>query len=590
MKTKKNKLINLLKLGISLFGISLLLFNCEKQNFETEVEATKSPFSQKFVTLSAIPKVKQFLPKKLKSIYQNKSAAFNEAVFFENNILEVIDTLNNTNYSIGFLLPKAPKGQFFNLIIGKNSYGELKTPFVLKYTCDEAQINNFAASNYNFSFFKGVVSRHKYTDYFEKEYFSKTTAGEECPTEFDSNGDPVPCEIENIEGTSSNSAGTDGDLGSTGPGTTGSGSIPSAGGSGSCSLLGALYVINCGGSNTNSLHLFGGCGGRDKLTADYYMVWNCALQKHSKVSVDCPPCATTNEGGIGINTVSIETMRATLKKVLTLSGTQLGWVNHVDNIPEVAAIYAFLQSSQIDGVYDTKAKNFANEAISFLKENPQYNFEQYENWFSTFNAELETNPTVVNPDDITFETPLTQQTLPTFSTFLTKFPKRGNSGNYSAMSTTDAYTLAGGSLLNSHINQRNQYNNACAIRASRGLLYSGIQIPVLKYNGSQRTQKGGDLKNYILDAVSFNTYMIAKFGETTTKLEGADANDPVKIAAFLNGKNGIYVIINNDGRSKSSGGAGYSGHCDVIINGMCISGANTNPQGGVKSIRIWELN
>ena len=94
------------------------------------------------------------------------------------------------------------------------------------------------------------------------------------------------------------------------------------------------------------------------------------------------------------------------------------------------------------------------------------------------------------------------------------------------------------------------------------------------------------------DAVSFNTYMVAKFGEVevSAKLEGADANDPVKLAAFLNGKNGIYVIINNDGRSKSSGGAGYSGHCDVIINGMCISGANTNPQGGVKSIRIWELN
>lgn len=46
-----------------------------------------------------------------------------------------------------------------------------------------------------------------------------------------------------------------------------------------------------------------------------------------------------------------------------------------------------------------------------------------------------------------------------------------------------------------------------------------IQIPVLKYNNSQRTQKGGDGKNYILDAVSFNKFMEDKFGEPTTALQ-----------------------------------------------------------------------
>jgi hypothetical protein len=237
-------------------------------------------------------------------------------------------------------------------------------------------------------------------------------------------------------------------------------------------------------------------------------------------------------------------------------------------------------------LYSIEAKNFAIEAIEFLRINAQYNFEQYENWFSTNYIELETNTTVVDPNDITFETPLTQQALPAFSTFLANFPKKGTSGNYTPLKTTDAYILVGGSLLNSHINQNSQYNNACAIRASRGLLYSGIQIPVLKYNGSQRTQKGADGKNYILDAVSFNTYMVAKFGETSAKLEGADANDPVKVAALLNGKNGIYVIVNSNTTT-----AGYSGHCDVIINGMCISGAYTGDvPGGIKSIRIWELN
>lgn len=79
-----------------------------------------------------------------------------------------------------------------------------------------------------------------------------------------------------------------------------------------------------------------------------------------------------------------------------------------------------------------------------------------------------------------------------------------------------------------------------------------------------------------------------KFGAATHELTGADANDPVQVANLLSGKNGIYVIINNDG--SDSTGAGYSGHVDAIINGDCISSANTTPRGGVKSIRIWELN
>jgi hypothetical protein len=62
-------------------------------------------------------------------------------------------------------------------------------------------------------------------------------------------------------------------------------------------------------------------------------------------------------------------------------------------------------------------------------------------------------------------------------------------------------------------------------------------------------------------------------------------NDPVKVAALLNGKNGIYVIVNSNTTTS-----GYSGHCDTIINGKCISNAYTTPSGGVKSIRIWPLN
>ncbi|WP_314057954.1 hypothetical protein [Empedobacter brevis] len=71
---------------------------------------------------------------------------------------------------------------------------------------------------------------------------------------------------------------------------------------------------------------------------------------------------------------------------------------------------------------------------------------------------------------------------------------------------------------------------------------------------------------------------------------GYDANDPQKAVDLLRGKNGIYVIINNDPRSTNRGGAGYSGHVNLILNGKCIGGEYLKPKGGVKSIRIWILN
>ncbi|MDH0673075.1 type VI secretion system amidase effector protein Tae4 [Empedobacter sp. GD03861] len=221
----------------------------------------------------------------------------------------------------------------------------------------------------------------------------------------------------------------------------------------------------------------------------------------------------------------------------------------------------------------------------FFNQNPNISWDYLENWFFKKQLETESHP-VINPDLITFDTPIQQASLPSFNTFLSNFPKNGTYPNYTELLTSDAYKLAGGSLWDSHLNQREAYNNACAIRGSRGLLYSGFDIPVLRYNGTQRTQKGGDGKNYILDAVSFNKFMIQKFGDTPHKLEGADANDPKKVADLLKNKNGIYVIINDKYPSQIH----YSGHVDTIINGKCIGGAYTTPNGGVKSIRIWVLN
>ena len=130
------------------------------------------------------------------------------------------------------------------------------------------------------------------------------------------------------------------------------------------------------------------------------------------------------------------------------------------------------------------------------------------------------------------------------------------------------------------------YQNACSIRGSRALNYSYNPIPVIIENGVQKTEKGGDLKNYILSAKAFNKYMHKTYGEPTHKLTKAeiDAN-PKAIADFLTGKTGIYSTIN-----ISYSQSGYSGHVDIIINGSVLGGAHTDAKGGVEVIEIWQLN
>ena len=268
----------------------------------------------------------------------------------------------------------------------------------------------------------------------------------------------------------------------------------------------------------------------------------------------------------------------------TLSVPQLILWNSL-NSQQKDAIKEFLFKNN----YSLNAQDFALELMEIMEGNPEITWSNIENWFLGEDPGSDLSE-IINPDNITYDAPLTQQDLPSMSDFVNYFPKKGTSGNYTEMPTSEVYELVGGTLWNSHQNDvNNNYQNACSIRGSRGLLYSGIVIPVLHYN-TQRTQKGGDNKNYILDAVSFDKFMRDKFGSPTHELTGTDANDLGVVVDFLKDKNGIYVIINSDGRSRQLGGAGYSGHVDAIINGMCISSAYTTPQGGVKSIAIWELD
>ena len=122
--------------------------------------------------------------------------------------MEVIDTLQNTNYSLRFTYPDTPLGEFYNLVIGRTPEGVLKTPFVLKYTCDDNFLEDYIAHDFNMYYFKGMVKMHVYTDFFSVDAFSRTTGS--CPPELDAVGDPVACEQAPIDGSDTSGGGGDG--------------------------------------------------------------------------------------------------------------------------------------------------------------------------------------------------------------------------------------------------------------------------------------------------------------------------------------------------------------------------------------------
>ena len=553
----------------------LFVTSCEyNEVFETpQTEATQSLFKVKTVKLEEIPEIKDYLNTKTNNIFYKESTDKDGAIFDIENIMEVIDTLNYTNYSFRFVYPDTPVSIFYNLVVGKTPEGEAKEPFVLKYVCDESHLDEFIINDFNLQYFKGKVGIHKYIDFFEDGNFYK---GETyCPPNLDEYGDPIPCDKVTLDGSNPDGGGSEneGDPygGYPSDGDT-SGDDTSSDDTSSDDNSDDNTSSDTSGGEFQPCLIYDGNG--NSLLVDCRQLKDNFPVEEKSTTSDCPDCPGP-EGGIGINTTTID-INTILGEIL--NDEQLLWLSaHPE---EEDAIKQYLKVNN-----SLEAEVFIYEAIDFLTNNIQFNFTQYENWFSSYYPDLELNTLEINPNDITYDTPLTQQVLPTFDTYISHFPKLGTVGNYEQMSSPDVYELVGGTLYTSHINDLKNYSNACSIRGSRGLLYSGINIPVLRYNNNQRTQKGGDNKNYILDAVSFNKFMIDKFGEATYKLEGVDANDTKKVANLLNGKNGIYIIINN-----SPGQAGYSGHVDSIINGICIGGAYTVTSGGIKSIRIWELN
>ena len=363
---KKRTLKKIVPFGILFFGISLLLWNCEKEEFRGHIvlDETASNYHSRTIALDDIYDVKKYLDNLLPQSGINKTSEVEGAIFDQDHVLEVIDTLQNTNYSLRFTYPDTPLGEFYNLVIGRTPEGVLKTPFVLKYTCDDNFLEDYIAHDFNMYYFKGMVKMHVYTDFFSVDAFSRTTGS--CPPELDAVGDPVACEQAPIDGSDTSGGGGDG--GNYGNPNSNPGN--DSGGTGGFNITITDEDCLC-----HSTHAAGGC---THPIIVIIISGAGGMQRSVNTNTDdCPGCADVNtDGGIGVNEPSMESMRVDLMHRLQVNDSnQINWVNDDMNNQNVIDIISFLNLHTDPNGNDTlHAINFAQSAVEALMNNGEVDF------------------------------------------------------------------------------------------------------------------------------------------------------------------------------------------------------------------------
>ena len=362
---KKRTLKKVLQFGILLFGIPLLLWNCEKEDMKASIvlQELDDKYHSRTITLDDIYDVKKHLDDLMPQQRDiNKTSEVEGAIFDEDHVLEVIDTLQNTNYSLRFTYPDTPLGEFYNLVIGRTPEGVLKTPFVLKYKCDNNFLENYIAHDFDIHYFEGMVKMHVYTDFFSVDAFSKTTNS--CPPEFDAVGDPVACE-ENPIGIGSGSGGPGGSSGGPGgsPGGTGGSSGGTGGSSGGTGGQNISLTCTCVGHSVTQIN-DGTC------TCTSYVLEIFMTRSNNRTADDCPSCASSNPiGGIGVNEPNISSMIGNIKNALDLNSSELVWLHNDATNGEIMEIDLYINMNSLDGSLLNEAKEFGESAVEALMNN-----------------------------------------------------------------------------------------------------------------------------------------------------------------------------------------------------------------------------
>lgn len=303
--------------------LSLLFARCEEDSGLSGAVSSGRLVAPAYTitTVSAkhLPGLSAFLESDAK-LFLHKHDTLAGAIFDTGHIIEVTDTLNSANYSMGFSYPGAPEGSLYNLIIGKDPQGNYTAPVVMEYQCDASQLPAFLESGYNLHYFKGSIRRYRFEDFFSNTELSGKPPGD-C-TQFDVYGDPLPCAETEFEGSGTGTGGSAaaGENGSAPGGGTGDGNSGGSGGYG----ITVYHIIPSG-----AWYEFGP-GSVCQHPGECQIVINIGGAAQQKSS--CPPCTPPGEGVGVAPTYPYAVNKLHLAFDGGLTPTQLQWLSQHSNI------------------------------------------------------------------------------------------------------------------------------------------------------------------------------------------------------------------------------------------------------------------
>jgi hypothetical protein len=233
--------------------------------------------------------------------------------------------------------------------------------------------------------------------------------------------------------------------------------------------------------------------------------------------------------------------------------------------------------------------NFGTWAINYLTSNPQIPFSTFKNQFLGLIEGTDGNydPNFWDNPNLAF----TPQNLPSWTDFSNACPAN--------QTAEQVYNLVGGTpksmrdevLNDSDPSNDHAFDNACALRVSRALNYSGVTIP----NLPGQTFQGSDGKYYFLGAKKLNVWMRKTFGTnpatSTTPynarnihITGSQAGqNGTNLPTLLAGKKGIYSLV-------SSNPSWATGHADILYdNTTCDLNCHFS-DAPIEYIDVWELD
>ena len=132
MKTRKSNIYQLLKFGVFLFGISLLLWNCEDESVFEEIQENPIATIYKFEP-EDIPNISSRIEKVSRTNVFSSSSKTSEPYWIDDqHILGAIDTLGNKSFFYRLYFNNMPVNTFYNIVVTERVSNDIE-PFVLAY-------------------------------------------------------------------------------------------------------------------------------------------------------------------------------------------------------------------------------------------------------------------------------------------------------------------------------------------------------------------------------------------------------------------------------------------------------------------------